>query len=101
MELRNTENTEFNLLNHGPRDMPFIKWVFDNFIHSIKYINLFISIIILIIMLVALHEAKLELTDAGATLNDVNLLVPQVRESLNILEKICKAPEYKSFCGSD
>lgn len=101
MELRNTENTEFNLLNHGPRDMPFIKWVFDNFIHSIKYINLFISIIILIIMLVALHEAKLELTDAGATLSDVNLLVPQVRESLNILEKICKAPEYKSFCGSD
>jgi hypothetical protein len=100
MELRNTENTEFNLLNHGPRDMPFIKWVFDNFIHSIKYINLFISIIILIVMLVALHEAKLELTDASATLSDVNFLVPQVRESLNILEEICKAPQYKSFCGN-
>ena len=100
MELRNTETTEFNLLNHGPRDMPFIKWVFDNFIHSIKYINLFISIIILIVMLVALHEAKLELTDASATLSDVNFLVPQVRESLNILEEICKAPQYKSFCGN-
>jgi hypothetical protein len=98
MELRNTETTEFNLLNHGPRDMPFIKWVFDNFIHSIKYINLFISIIILIIMLVTLHEAKLELTDAADTLKDVQDLIPEVASSLKILKAVCAAPAWKPFC---
>jgi hypothetical protein len=39
------------------------------------------------------------LSDAGETLRDMRQLIPEVRETLRMVQRICQAPEYAPYCG--
>lgn len=96
------DESDFNLLHQidGGRTMPVLKWCLDGFSRTLKlkYFHFFTSIIILIVLSYTINEARMQLKDAAMTLADVQLLVPEVRKSLTILNWVCEAPEWAPYC---
>ena len=56
--------------------------------------------IIVIIGLVYADDLNQLLYDAKQNMDDLNIILPEVKESLRIIKVICKAPQYAPYCYS-
>jgi hypothetical protein len=65
---------------------------------AIPLVHLLISFITLLVLVFVVSEAKQELSEAGTTMRGVASLVPEMRDSLTILDNIC-ATIAKPYCG--
>jgi hypothetical protein len=57
-----------------------------------------VSIVTLILLSVTVSVARTALVDAGATLADVQALVPEVNGSLEILRRLCASDILRGYC---
>ena len=73
----------------------------------VDYINtiiilfvLFEITIVIIVGLVYVDDLNQLLSDAKQNMDDLSIILPEVKETLRIIKVICKAPEYSRYCYS-
>ena len=73
----------------------------------VDYINTIIILfvlleitVVIIVGLVYVNDLNKLLSDAKQNMDDLSVLLPEVKETLRIIKVICKAPEYARYCYS-
>jgi len=70
---------------------------FFNFVCNIITFIILSSIAITIL---SIFKDALMIMDSGKTaLNDLNLIIPEIKNTLNMLTKLCNHPNFKFYCG--
>lgn len=76
------------------------------FSEFIRYMNLACNILIFIILIIivitilsVLSDAVYIMKSAKTTLTDLNLIIPEIKNTLGMLTRLCNHPNFRSYCG--
>lgn len=80
----------------------------DNVFNTAFFINVSVSILSFLMLvglcisgIVIYTDVSLILGDAKHTLQDLQVLLPEVGTTMHMLQRLCNTPEFKDYCGPE
>lgn len=101
-----TSDTSFRLFE--PMNVSLVKKkIHTNFPQWTPYINLTCNCLIFIIIsmigiivLSVLNDAVSIMSSGKTVLSDLNLIIPEIKGTLNMLSRLCNHPNFREYCGN-